>query len=83
MFCAERSQFLAKDDWQQGLREAGGEIDGRSLVVSPRGEIISGPAEGERLLTADLDLDDIPRGKFDLDVAGHYNRPDVFTFHAN
>jgi len=61
----------------------GGEIDGRSLVVSPRGEIISGPAEGERLFTADLDLDDIPRGKFDLDVAGHYNRPDVFTFHTN
>ena len=21
--------------------------------------------------------------EFDLDVAGHYNRPDVFTFHAN
>jgi nitrilase len=82
-FVLSACQFLAKDDWQQDLREAGGEIDGRSLVVSPRGEIISGPAEGERLLTADLDLDDIPRGKFDLDVAGHYNRPDVFTFHAN
>jgi nitrilase len=76
-------QFLTKDDWRQDLREAGGEIDGRSLVVSPKGEIISGPAEGERLLIADLDLDDIPRGKFDLDVAGHYSRPDVFTFHTN
>jgi predicted amidohydrolase len=51
-------------------------------VVSPNGEIIAGPTEGERLLTADLNLDDIPRGKFDLDVAGHYNRPDVFTFHT-
>jgi hypothetical protein len=82
-FVLSACQFLTKDDWQQDLREAGGEIDGRSLVVSPRGEIISGPAEGERLLTADLDLGDIPRGKFDLDVAGHYNRPDVFTFHSN
>jgi nitrilase len=82
-FVLSACQFLSKDDWQQDLREAGGEIDGRSLVVSPRGEIISGPAEGERLLTAELDLDDIPRGKFDLDVAGHYNRPDVFTFHTN
>jgi nitrilase len=82
-FVLSACQFLTKDDWQQDLRETGGEIDGRSLVVSPRGEIVSGPAEGERLLTADLDLDDIPRGKFDLDVAGHYNRPDVFTFHTN
>ena len=82
-FVLSACQFLTKDDWQQDLRETGGQIDGRSLVVSPRGEIISGPAEGERLLTADLDLDDIPRGKFDLDVAGHYNRPDVFTFHTN
>ena len=82
-FVLSACQFLTKDDWQQDLRETGGEIDGRSLVVSPRGEIISGPAEGERLLTANLDLDDIPRGKFDLDVAGHYNRPDVFTFHTN
>jgi nitrilase len=82
-FVLSACQFLTKDDWQRDLRDTGGEIDGRSLVVSPRGEIISGPAEGERLLTADLDLDDIPRGKFDLDVAGHYNRPDVFTFHTN
>jgi nitrilase len=82
-FVLSACQFLTKDDWQQDLREMGDEIDGRSIVVSPRGEIISGPAEGERLLTADLDLDDIPRGKFDLDVAGHYNRPDLFTFHTN
>jgi hypothetical protein len=25
-------------------------------------------------------LDEIARGKFDLDVAGHYNRTDVFGF---
>ena len=51
-------------------------------MVSPRGEILAGPAEGERLLVADLDLDEIARGKFDLDVAGHYSRPDVFTFRS-
>jgi hypothetical protein len=28
------------------------------------------------VLTADLDLDDVVRGKFDLDVVGHYARPD-------
>jgi nitrilase len=82
-FVLSSCQFLIKDDWQEDLRELGGEIDGRSLVVSPKGEIISGQAEGQRLSFADLDLDEIQRGKFDLDVAGHYNRPDVFTFHAN
>ena len=28
---------------------------------------------------ADLDLDDLARGRFDFDAAGHYTRPDVFT----
>ena len=64
------------------MREAGGEIDGRSLIVSPRGEIVAGPMKDEVLLFAGLDLDDIQRGKFDLDVAGHYSRPDVFDFHV-
>jgi nitrilase len=30
------------------------------------------------ILTADLDLAAVPRGKFDFDVTGHYARPDVF-----
>jgi len=40
-----------------------------------RGESYS---EGETILAADLDLDEIARAKFDLDVVGHYARPDVF-----
>lgn len=52
---------------------------GGSCIVNPLGEIIAGPDyEGETILTADLDLRDIARGKFDLDVVGHYARPDVF-----
>ena len=31
-----------------------------------------------RVLTAELDLDTIIRGKFDLDVSGHYARKDIF-----
>lgn len=81
-FVLSACQILTKADWQEGLKETGGEIDGRSLIVSPQGEILAGPIEGEGLLFADLDLDDISRGKFDLDVAGHYNRPDIFAFQA-
>ena len=41
--------------------------------------MLAGPArDGEALLTADLDLGQIARGTLDLDVVGHYARPDVF-----
>jgi nitrilase len=80
-FVLSACQFLTKADWPENMRETGGEIEGRSIIVSPRGEIIAGPAEDTRLLYADVDLDDISRGKFDLDVAGHYSRPDVFAFY--
>ncbi|NYF80943.1 carbon-nitrogen hydrolase family protein [Granulicella arctica] len=80
-FVLSACQHLTKEDWPEDLRDTGGTIEGRSLIVSPMGEILAGPSTGEGLTFADLDLDDIPRGKFDLDVAGHYNRPDIFTFH--
>jgi nitrilase len=78
-FVLSACQHLTKADWPDDLRAAGGAIEGRSLIVSPRGDIIAGPLSGEGLLLANIDLDEIPRGKFDLDVAGHYNRPDIFT----
>ena len=38
-----------------------------------------GPAAtAKQILMADLDLDDVARGKFDFDVVGHYARPDIF-----
>jgi nitrilase len=53
---------------------------GGSVVVSPLGEIMAGPAFGaETILRADLDLDRIAEAKYDFDVVGHYARPDVFT----
>jgi nitrilase len=82
-FVLSACQTLAKQDWPDDLRDVGGEIDGRSLIVSPQGQIVAGPIAQEGLQTAEIDIDDITRGKFDLDVAGHYNRPDVFTFRAN
>ena len=53
---------------------------GGSLIVNPLGKILAGPAyNGESILQAELDLDEIICGKFDLDVAGHYARPDLFS----
>jgi len=46
--------------------------------------MLTGPNfTGEYILTADLDMGDIARGKFDFDVVGHYARPDVFRLHVN
>ena len=55
-------------------------IHGGSMIVSPFGDVLAGPLEGrEGLVAATIDLKEIARGKFDLDVAGHYARPDVFS----
>jgi nitrilase len=57
---------------------------GGSCIVSPLGELLAGPVyDEETILTADLDLGDIVRGKFDLDTVGHYARPDVFQLTVN
>lgn len=59
-------------------------IRGGSVIVNPLGEIIAGPIhDREAIITADIDLDDVIRGKYDLDVAGHYARPDVFSLRVN
>ena len=55
-------------------------IRGGSVIVGPLGDVLAGPVYGqEAILAAEIDLDDAIRGKYDLDVAGHYSRPDVFT----
>ena len=57
---------------------------GGSCIVNPLGEVIAGPVyDEEAILTADIDLGDIVRGKLDLDVVGHYARPDVFQLIVN
>ena len=59
-------------------------INGGSVIVSPMGDILTAPVYGEsRLVTAEIDLDDIPRSKFDMDGAGHYARPDIFELNVD
>ncbi len=52
---------------------------GASVIVDPFGTVLAGPLIGdEGLLVADIDLDDVVRGRFDFDATGHYSRPDIF-----
>ncbi|KAK8544408.1 hypothetical protein V6N13_056190 [Hibiscus sabdariffa] len=53
---------------------------GGSVIISPSGAILAGPHyEGEALISANLDLGEIARAKFDFDVVGHYSRPEVLS----
>ena len=59
-------------------------IRGGSCIIGPLGEVLAGPAfDGETILAADIDQGQIARGKFDLDVCGHYARPDIFKLVVN
>ena len=54
------------------------EHTGQSAIIDPRGEIIAGPAEGETILLAEADLEEVRKAKSACDPAGHYSRPDLF-----
>ena len=59
-------------------------IRGGSCIISPMGEVLAGPVfDEDAILTAEMDKGDITRGKYDLDVVGHYARPDVFSLAVN
>lgn len=57
---------------------------GGSCIIDPFGNYVVEPHfGGESILTADLDMAEIARGKYDFDVVGHYARPDVFQLLVN
>lgn len=57
---------------------------GGSCIIGPLGQILVGPNfDGPCILTAEIDLDEIPKSKYDFDVVGHYARPDVFRLYVN
>jgi nitrilase len=83
-------QYLTRADLPKGCAASVGDdpntvlMRGGSCIIGPLGQILAGPNfEGPCILTADLDLDEIPRSKYGFDVVGHYSRPDVFRLHVN
>jgi len=54
-------------------------IRGGSVIMSPMGEVLAGPLYlQEGLISAEVDLDDIIKARYDMDPVGHYSRPDIF-----
>ncbi len=85
------NQYVTRDMYPEDL-EIRDELEawpptlcrGGSAIYSPLGDRLAGPLWDEAgVLYADLDLEEIARGKFHFDVTGHYARPDVFHFWVN
>jgi len=90
-FVVSANQFCRRKDYPPPPEYTFGGLDeepspetvvcpGGSVIVSPSGTVLAGPNfEGEGLVTADLDLGEIVRAKFDFDVVGHYSRREVLS----
>lgn len=90
-FVVSAAQFVATSDIPADLLDAyragvgpdapddGLLFDGGSNIVGPDGAWLVEPVVGEaRTIVARLDLDRRYEELLDLDVAGHYSRPDIF-----
>jgi nitrilase len=89
-FVLSCNQFCRRSDYPEDYPTPFGDASdtilsrGGSCIIDPLGRVLAGPDfSGETILTADLDMGDIARGKFDFDVVGHYARPDVFQLRVD
>ncbi|WP_413760639.1 nitrilase-related carbon-nitrogen hydrolase [Streptomyces sp. MMBL 11-3] len=89
-FVLGAAPYLRRDGLPADVRPVQGDapdtvlIGGGSVIVSPLGDVLAGPLrDGEGILSARLDLDDLARARFDFDPTGHYARPDVFALRVD
>jgi nitrilase len=72
-FLAEVARYPAEDNTAL--------IRGGSCVVDPFGAVLAGPSfDKPDILVTDIDTGVLDGAYLDLDVAGHYGRPDLFRF---
>jgi nitrilase len=80
-FVVSATQFATREDYPPDfpLGPDPVVIRGGSCVVDPFGRFLAGPVfERQEVLLADLDLTALDGAYLDLDVVGHYARPDIF-----
>ncbi|WP_396657659.1 carbon-nitrogen hydrolase family protein [Microbacterium sp.] len=77
------SALSVTDDQAAFLRSP--QATGGSVIVAPTAEVIARATDedGDQIVVADADLGSAIRAKFVADMAGHYNRPDVFTLRVD
>ena len=77
-----REDLVPEQYGLSGIRSL--DANGGSGIIGPDGEYLAGPLYGrEDILYAELDLTRTAQGKYNLDVAGHYARPDVVQLILN
>ena len=84
-FVLSCNQFNRRKDFPADYRTPFGDDPetvmsrGGSCIVDPFGNFLAEPnVDGEAILIADIDRSQIVQGKYDIDVVGHYARPDIF-----
>ncbi len=93
-FVLTACQFLRRsdcpDDYAAMFEHFGGDqpetllMRGGACIIDPLGQILVSPNfEEPGIFLAELDMGEIPRGKYDFDVVGHYARPDVFRLYVD
>jgi nitrilase len=86
-FVLSCNQVARESDYPEIYGKEGGDTvvsRGGSCIIDPFGTVLAGPDfDGECVLTAEIDRSKIAAGKYDLDVTGHYARPDVFRLLVN
>lgn len=89
-FVLSCNQFCRRNDYPTDYRSSFGDdptvvvCRGGSCIVDPFGKFLAGPnTDAEGILIAEIERAQLVRGKFDLDVVGHYARPDIFQLHVD
>jgi nitrilase len=89
-FVLSACQYLTRGDFPEDMHNRLGDepdrvlMRGGSLIVSPLGQLLAGPLwNAEGIVTAQLDTNDIARGRIDFDAVGHYARPDIFRLEVD
>jgi len=89
-FVLSAMQYLTRADCPADFHPVQGDaldtvlIRGGSAIYGPLGEVMAEPVYGrEAVVTAEIDVGSIARGKYDFDAAGHYARPDIFSLHID
>jgi len=89
-FVLSCNQFNRRKDFPADYRTPFGDDPetvmsrGGSCIVDPFGNFLAEPnVDGEAILIADIDRSQIVQGKYDIDVVGHYARPDIFQLYVD
>jgi nitrilase len=84
-FVLSATQYAVRADYPDDFPLPSGDeadevvIRGGSCVVDPYGALLTGPVfDRQDVLVSDIDMDVLDGAYLDLDVSGHYARPDLF-----